>query len=135
MPVDIFHAYDDPDILSSRGGLKDLFEKRVMSHSSVFNLDPSISIENQQPAVGDNETDLDNVQRPDYIYTYSSGYHSIHRLNTLSNQQGSNYLKRAFEARMGAVTRRTIGRSDKQSMFYLSFLLHTIVNYKLQNCH
>ncbi|XP_076275093.1 transmembrane channel-like protein 7 isoform X1 [Rhynchophorus ferrugineus] len=115
LQVDTFQVYNEPEILN-RGALKNLFERRNMSGSSIFNLNSSISIQSQQTSIPNEGTDLDNIQRQDDICTYPLGYHSIHRLDTLGNQQGGSNLKRAFEARMGGTMRRTLGRSDKHKL-------------------
>lgn len=42
----------------------------------------------------------------------SGGYHSIHRLEQLSNQRGGSNLRKAFEARTGGTVRRNVGNEN-----------------------
>lgn len=45
----------------------------------------------------------------------SGGYHSIHRLEQLSNQRGGSNLRKAFEARTGGTVRRNVGNGHENN--------------------
>lgn len=87
---------------ASTKGLKQAFAEREEAKNMADNISWSVSDLQENSNYQHIEDDTGSLFP-------SGGYHSIHRLEQLSNQKGGSNLRRAFEARTGGTVRRNVG--------------------------
>lgn len=88
-------------------GLKQAFAEREEAKNMADDI--SCSVSDLQENLNYQHMENDSDRFP------SGGYHSIHRLEQLSNQRGGSNLRRAFEARTGGTVRRNVGKGDENN--------------------